>query len=630
MNMDYSRVKRSEWVVLFLMFAGVFSLIISPVYAAVPTAASKEIAWGFMIMKLLGGLSLFLFGMEQMSDALKVVAGNRMKDILGKLTSNRLAGLATGAGVTAVIQSSSVTTVMLVGFVTAGLMSLSQAIGVILGADIGTTITAQIVAFPVTKYALLLVTIGFGMLFVGRSENIKQYGILIMGLGLIFFGMSVMSGAMKPLRSYQPFIDLMQNVSNPVIGILLATAFTSVVQSSSATMGVVIVLASQGLVSLEGGIALALGANIGTCATAGLASIGKPREAVRVAVAHVTFKIVGVALIFFFIPYLAELAVWMSPQYPELEGVERLAKETPRQVANAHTMFNVGIAFLFLPFSNLFARFCEWAVKDKPETEEELPEEYQPQFLNDVLIETPVLALGMARHEIGRVGTQVAAMFDRVVPAFMDGNQQDLAEIVAMDDEVDAVHGQVVVYLGKLSMTSISEEQAAELVYLMQTVNRFENMGDIIEDNMASLARKRMDEGIVVSEETQTVLANYHQRVSSALRHTSELIVSGDLDAGEKINAMRKEMREIRMEAAEHEIERLTADAPNRLRTYTLERETVDHMNDIFRICRRIARAMPHTLNDSAAPAEPSASQPGSEFDVKISDDARISSPTDS
>ncbi len=629
--MDYGRLKRSEWVMLFLMFGGLFSLIISPVYAAVPTAASKEIAWGFMIMKLLGGLSLFLFGMEQMSEALKAVAGNRMKDILGKLTSNRLAGLVTGAGVTAVIQSSSVTTVMLVGFVTAGLMSLSQAIGVILGADIGTTITAQIVAFPVKKYALLLITVGFGMLFIGRKEHIKQYGILIMGLGMIFFGMGVMSDAMKPMRSYQPFINLMQSVSNPVIGILLSTAFTALVQSSSATMGVVIVLASQGMINLDGGIALALGANIGTCATAGLASIGKPREAVRVAVAHVTFKIVGVALIFFFIPYLSELAVWMSPQYPELSGVERLAKETPRQVANAHTMFNVGIAFLFLPFSTVFARFCEWIVPDKAESEAEIPDEYKPQFLNDVLIDTPVLALGMARHEIGRIGIQVATMFDRVVPAFMDGNQQDLEEIVGMDDEVDAVHGQVVVYLGKLSMTNIPEEQAAELVYLLQTVNRFENIGDIIGDNMATLGSKRMEEGIVVSEATQKVLGNYHSQVSEALKRTAGLIVSGDMGASAEINAMRKEMVAIRMEAAEHEIERLTADAPNRLRTYTLEREIIDHMNDIYRICRRIARSMPRTLSDSAEPAEPSASapQPGSEFDVKHSDDGRISSPTD-
>ena len=335
---------------------------------AMPGVAATDaggLDWTTMFIQLTGGLALFLFGMDQMGEALRLVAGDKMRQILGKLTTNRVMGLVTGAVVTAIIQSSSVTTVMLVGFVTANLMSLSQAIGVILGADIGTTITAQIVAFPIKKYALLLVAVGFLMTFTSKKEDVRQYGALIMGLGMIFFGMAVMSGAMKPLRSHQPFIDLMQNVSNPLVGILISTAFTALVQSSSATMGIVIVLASQGLISLEGGIALALGANIGTCATAGLAAIGKPREAVRVAVAHVAFKIVGVLLIVWFIPPFADLVRGVSPASEHLAGMDRLAADTPRQVANAHTLFNVGIAFLFLPFAGVFARFSEWVVPDR-------------------------------------------------------------------------------------------------------------------------------------------------------------------------------------------------------------------------------------------------------------------------
>ena len=471
MSIKFSSLGGNTRITLCLVTAAVLCLAVTPVLAALPVAG-KEIPWGIMGMRVFGGLALFLFGMDQMSEALKAVAGDRMRGILGKLTNNRVAGLVTGAGVTAVIQSSSVTTVMLVGFVTAGLMSLSQAIGVILGADIGTTITAQIVAFPVKKYALLLVTIGFVMMFVGRSEKIKQYGVLTMGLGMIFFGLAIMSDAMKPLRSYQPFIQLMQDVANPLVGILIATIFTALIQSSSATMGVVIVLAQQGLISLEGGIALALGANIGTCATAGLASIGKPREAVRVAVAHVTFKIVGVALIFFFIPYLAEFCRWISPAYPELTGMERLAKETPRQVANAHTLFNVGIAFLFLPATTLFARFCEWVVADKPEEAEELPVHFKPRYLDEALISTPPLALGRCRLEIGRLGKRVIEMFDKVLPAVLNGSKEDLQEIVEIDDEVDVLHGQIVLFLGKLSMTNLSAEQAEELMYLLQTINR--------------------------------------------------------------------------------------------------------------------------------------------------------------
>ena len=311
--LDFIKFDGRTKTALMLILGVAAGLAAMPVLATAAASEAQEMNWWQMGMTLLGGLAVFLFGMEQMAEALKKVAGDSMKQILARLTNSRIMGLITGAFVTAIIQSSSVTTVMLVGFVTAGLMSLSQAIGVILGADIGTTVTAQIVAFKVTKYALLLVAVGFGFVFLGKSDQIKQYGHIVMGLALIFFGLGIMSEGMYPLRSYQPFIELMGSVSNPVIGILVATLFTALVQSSSATMGVVIAMALQGLISLEAGIALALGANIGTCATAGLAAIGKPREAVRVAVAHVTFKIVGVVLIIPFIPYLAELVREISP-----------------------------------------------------------------------------------------------------------------------------------------------------------------------------------------------------------------------------------------------------------------------------------------------------------------------------
>ena len=310
-----------------LLSISVLAVLVSgPAFSAGDVEPGMD--WWTMGMTLLGGLALFLFGMEQMAGSLKAVAGDSMKRVLAALTKSRLMGLITGAFVTAIIQSSSVTTVMLVGFVTANLMSLSQAIGIILGADIGTTITAQIVAFKVTKYALVLIAVGFFLIFTGKKERTKQYGQLIMGLGLIFFGMGMMSEAMAPLRTYTPFIELMQNVSNPLIGILVATLFTGLIQSSSATMGVIIALALQGLVSLEAGIALALGANIGTCVTAGLAAIGKPREAIRVAVAHVAFKIVGVLLIVWFIPPFAELVRYISPVAgPEVTGLDKLAEE---------------------------------------------------------------------------------------------------------------------------------------------------------------------------------------------------------------------------------------------------------------------------------------------------------------
>ena len=355
-------------------------------------------------MGLLGGLALFLYGMELMSDGLKKAAGEKMKLILAALSKNRFLGVLTGTVTTAIIQSSSVTTVLLVGFVSAGLMSLSQSVSIIFGANIGTTITAQIIAFKVTKYALLMIAVGFGMLFFSKKEAIRQYGGILLGLGLVFYGMSVMSGTMKPLRTNEDFINLMANMSNPLLGILTAALFTALVQSSSATTGVVIVLAMQGIITLEAGIALSLGANIGTCITAGVASIGKPREAVRVAMVHVFFNTAGVILILPFISPFADLARSFSPVAdPSMPVQDALAAVVPRQIANAHTFFNVTMAIIFLPFTSQLAHFLNRILPDKPKPKE--PESLKVRYLDESLYQTPELALEAVGHECMRMET---------------------------------------------------------------------------------------------------------------------------------------------------------------------------------------------------------------------------------
>ena len=575
---------------LLFITAVAVGLAASPALAAL--SLSNDINWWGMGMQLAGGLALFLFGMEQMAEALKVVAGGRMKAILGKLTTNRLTGLITGAGVTAVIQSSSVTTVMLVGFVSANLMSLSQAIGVILGADIGTTVTAQIVAFKVTKYALALVAVGFFLIFIGKRETIRHYGSLIMGLGLIFFGMAVMSAGMKPVRTYEPFILIMQSVSNPVIGILIATAFTAIIQSSSATMGVVIVLASQGLITLEGGIALALGANIGTCATAGLAAIGKPREAVRVAVAHVTFKIAGVLLVVLWIPALADLCREISPVSEHLTGTERLARDTPRQIANAHTIFNVGVAFLFLPVATLFARFCEWVVPDEAVSfEEEAASRYLPRPLDDILLDTPFLALEAVRSETGRLGERVVHMFDAILEALLSGSSQDLQLIEDMDKEVDALHGHAVLFLGKISMGEMTDQERRELMNLVRATNLLEEIGDIIETNLVILGHRRIEENIVVSKQTRAVISEFHEIVAKALEDAVKAIRDNNEDAAKRVVAMKGEIKALAERTTQHGLERLVADKPNRLQTYSREMEVFENFQRISTLCRSLAHA---------------------------------------
>jgi phosphate:Na+ symporter len=578
-----------------LGFLGLFFLILlSPVSAQAGAASeSKEISWFFLVVGLFGGLSLFLFGMDKMSDALKNVAGEKMKDILGILSNNRIMGLITGAIVTAVIQSSSVTTVMLVGFVSAGLMSLSQTVGVILGADIGTTITAQIVAFKVTKYALLLVAIGFGMLFISKREKIQQYGYMVMGLGMIFFGMGVMKDAMEPLRTYQPFIDLMANMSNPILGILVAAIFTALVQSSSASMGVVIVLAMQGLITLEAGISLALGANIGTCVTAGLASLGKPREAARVAVCHVLFKIMGVLIMLPLIGPFAKFVVFISPSPAEgLTGLQAAAAVLPRQVANAHTLFNVGIGVLFLPFVTYFARFVFWLVPDKP-----LPEieEIQPKYLSEMLLHTPSLALDAARHEIKRMGKRVDLMNSAMMPAVLTGNKEALQAVREMDEEVDILYKHLVNYLAEVSKLQLNEYQTQKMMKLMAAVNDLEQIGDVIEVSLVDLGEKRVKKGFKISEATRKVINTVHVVVSDALKAAVRAVVEEDEDFATRVISMKSDMNRLVKQADMHQAKRLISEDSGKFEAYSVEVDIIEKLKRIYYHAKRMAKTVVET-----------------------------------
>jgi len=572
-------------------------LAVTPAFAASSTGG--DIDWWNMGMKLLGGLALFLFGMDQMADALKAVAGERMKVILAKLTTNRFMGAATGAFVTAIIQSSSVTTVLVVGFISAGLMSMAQSIGIIMGANIGTTITAQIVAFKVTKYALLMVAAGFGMLFFSKQEKIKQYGGMLMGLGLVFFGMSVMSDAMNPLRSYQPFLDLMAHMDNPLVGILVAAGFTALIQSSSATTGIVIVMATQGFITLEAGIALAFGANIGTCVTALLAAIGKPREAVRAAVVHVLFNVFGVLVWVGLIPYLAEFVTWVSPSRPELSGIDRLGAEAPRQIANAHTVFNIMNTFIFIGFTSQFARLVEKLVPDKPIEEIIVTE---PKYLDEELLDTPSLALDRVRLEIGHMGDRVREMLQGIITAIITGNRIMLKNIARIDDDVDILHGHIVTYLGRISQKELTENQTRALVNLMSAANDLENIGDTIETDLVYLGKEGIQAQVSISEETREVLHKLHNVVSTATELAIDAVMENDQQAAQEVIAMKADIGQLMDSAAMHQSRRLVAEEPNRLAAYTLEMDVIEKLKRIYYFAKRMAKAVvPEEVSEHAA-----------------------------
>ena len=587
----FTQTDKSNRLLVFVTLILMFGVSVAPVFASADSA-SEEMDWRNMGMHLFGGLALFLFGMEQMAEALKAVAGERMKIILAKLTTNRFMGALTGAFVTAVIQSSSVTTVLLVGFITAGLMSMAQSIGVIMGANIGTTITAQIVAFKITDAALLMVAVGFAMLFFSSQEKIKQYGGMLMGLGMVFFGMSVMSDAMKPLRTHQPFLDLMVQMETPLVGILIAAAFTGLIQSSSATTGIVIVMATQGFITLPAGIALALGANIGTCVTALLAAIGKPREAVRAAAVHILFNFFGVIVWVGFISQLAEFVTWISPTADNLTGIEKLASETPRQIANAHTLFNIANTLLFIGLTTQFARLVEWLVPDKP-LEEKLI--ITPKYLDEVLVETPSLALERVRMELGHMGERVKEMVSQAMPAFISGNRQSLETVVGIDDEVDILYNHIVNYLSKISQQSLTSRQTKELYDLMEVVNELESIGDLIETDAMDLFDTMMEKGVKISVPTQEVLKKLHARITAAVNLALKAVVENNQQSANAVVNAKPEINKMVVEADKYLAQRLNVEDtrhPDRLAHYSLEVEIIEKLKRIYYFAKRMARSI--------------------------------------
>ncbi len=542
---------------------------------------------GSILIGLLGGLALFLFGMEQMTDALKIVTGNRMKRLLARLTTNRFRAVFAGVFVTAVIQSSSVTTVLVVGFVSAGLLTLPQSIGIIMGAGIGTTITAQIIAFKVTQYALVLVAIGFGLQFLARRKRVQHYGLMIMGFGLIFFGMNQMSEATRPLRIYQPFIDMMQQMDNPLLGILISAVFTAIIQSSSATIGIIIVLASQGFITLEAGIALTFGANIGTSVTALLASIGKPREAIQTALVHILFNVVGVILWFGFVNQLAMLVRLISPTVPGLEGTAKLAAETPRQIANAHTIFNTTNTLIFIWFTSPLT----WLVRHLvPERLAIGPQRVQPKYLDENLLETPELALDRVRLELGRLGVYTLCMVQEALPTVFHGTEEDLEALASMDDDVDSLYGSIVTYLGQLSRENMLKQQSEQLSEYMAVANHIESIGDMVETNLVEAGSARLKHNVEMSQSTEEVLFALHEQVVWAVEGALEALDRSDQYLAEEVMAAKLTVNRLANDAENHLTHRLTADEPNRLNTFRIESEIIEYLKRVYYFAKRIAK----------------------------------------
>ncbi len=544
-----------------------------------------DLQWGVIVTQLGGGLALFLYGMRRMTESLKTVAGSGMKSLLARLTTNRFTAALAGAIVTAVIQSSSVTTVLVVGFISAGLLNLVQSIGVILGANVGTTVTAQIIAFQVYKYGLLLIAGGFFTEVLARRERLRQWGTAAMGLGLIFFGMELMSIATGPFRDWPPFLDLMQDLSNPALAVLIGAGFTAIVQSSSATTGIVIVFASQGLITLESGIGLILGANVGTCVTAFASALGRPREAKQAAWAHVIFNVTGVLLWVLFIDQLAEIVRAISPVSEGLEGLERVAADAPRQIANAHTVFNLANLALFIWFIGPLARLVERSVPPAP-----VEEGVRPKYLDDYFLNESALALDIVRRELVHLGGVVNSMVEVALRVALHGDERDVDRLSSADDDVDSLYGEIIRYLGKLAQRDLVAKQPQQLNDFVGIANYLENVGDVIEKDVLPLAAKRRRLGVVVEADTEARLRALEEVVREALEKAVRSIETGSTDEALDVLESKAVANDLADEVSEGLAKRLAAGQEDSLDAFQVETDIVEIYRRLNTLSRRIAR----------------------------------------
>ncbi len=496
---------------------------------------------------LLGGLAVFIFGMNMMSECLQKAAGEKMKTILGVLTKNPVMGVLAGALVTAVLQSSSATTVMVIGFVSAGLMSLPQAISVILGANIGTTMTAQLMAFKISDYIWMIIFIGFAIFFLSKKEKVKSVGQTIFAFGLLFVGIETMSSVMKPLANSPVFVILMEKVSNiPILGLLLGTVMTVVVQSSSATIAVLQSFASQpgadgvsSVIGLAGAIPILLGDNIGTTITALLASVGQSKNAKRTAVAHSVFNITGSLIFIWIIPLFARFVQLISPKGNEIDVISR-------QIANAHFSFNLINTLIWLPLLPIMVKIVTFLVKgDEVQSQEE-----SLKFIDSRVISQPVVALHLARQEVLAVFESLQGLMDQVKTCFVKNSTEILKEVDQKTKRMDAISQEIAQYMSALFASGgLTEEQSTEAAELLYVVNDIDKICDRCIDLSHISGEKIFNEyhfseaAIEELEKCFIFVSDMLQKTSVSFTNTDKALALEVLEDADKLKNMERKCR---------------------------------------------------------------------------------------
>ncbi|MCR4754557.1 MAG: Na/Pi cotransporter family protein [Lachnospiraceae bacterium] len=500
-----------------------------------------------ILLSLSGGLGLFLFGMSLMSNGIEKAAGAKLRNILEVFTSNRFTGLIVGILFTGIIQSSSACTVMVVSFVNSGLMNLYQAAGVIFGANIGTTVTSQLVSFNLSKIAPLFVLLGIIVVMFVKNETAKKVGDIVLGFGVLFMGLSLMSGAMGQMKEHQEIVDLLSKLHNPIVAILLGTVVTSVIQSSSVTVSILLLMANQGLLGLDMVLYVILGCNIGACASATLASMSGKKDAKRAAMIHLLFNVIGTIIIF---------VIFLIAMPQVIELLSRISADNGRFVANAHTIIKIFQVIVLFPFLRLIVKLTYLIVPGE-DKKVGYRDSFTLKYIGDKVVFNPATAVVEVIREIERMADLASENLNRAMNALITLDKEDIDEVYEVEKNINFLNHSITDYLVKINQTNLPIEDLKSIGALFHVVNDIERIGDHAE-NVADDARSRAEKGLTFSKDAQKELGIMLDKVNDIVRFSVEMFAQGKIEHMTHITKLEEEIDELERLYQKRHIERLT------------------------------------------------------------------------
>ena len=500
-----------------------------------------------VIISLAGGLGLFLFGMELMSQSIEKVAGAKLRHILEIFTTNRFAGMIVGIIFTGIIQSSSACTSMVVSFVNAGLMNLSQAAGVILGANIGTTVTSQLISFNLSEIAPIILLVGVLISMFCRKQNVKQAMEIVIGFGVLFVGLQTMSGAMADVRNNRQVVELLGSLTNPFLATLVGFLLTAIIQSSSVTVSIVLLMANQNLLELPITLYIIMGCNIGACATALLASLSGKKDAKRAALIHFWFNVIGTVLMYIVLMFACDSIVSL---------IQSISADNGRFVANAHTIIKVTQVIVLFPFTNLIVKLATWCVPGE-DTKISYRESYQLKYIGEKVVFNPATAVVEVIKEVERMASLANENLNRAMNALITLDEEDIEEVYEVEKNINFLNHSITDYLVKINQSTLPIEDLKSIGSLFHVVNDIERIGDHAE-NVADAAKQRREENINISKEAQRELGDMLEMVNKIIQYSIESFVKSSDRHLQEIAVLENRVDEKERELQCAHVERLT------------------------------------------------------------------------